>query len=163
MRQQSIKVYVLKTDPEQYWFSKSEALAAGYKAKELERFDSRKEFERYRELLLLERAGEIRELICHPLFRLSDKFTTSYSPDFTYLRQTEEDNNRIRLLSMPRYLLRDDRVWEQIAEDVKGVSRKKTAKGFVPCHLLRREHQHIFERFQERYPQYSFELYPPLY
>lgn len=60
-------------------------------------FDSKKEAARYQKLVLLERANEIRNLICHPIFMLQAGFkdnmgskhrSITYSADFQYY-----DNN----------------------------------------------------------------------
>ena len=57
-------------------------------------FDSTKEFNRYYELKLLQRAGRIRELEVHPKFELQPKFrdnsgvahrAITYSGDFAYI------------------------------------------------------------------------------
>ena len=55
-------------------------------------FDSQKEYVRYQELKLLQKAGEIIDIAVHPEFILLDKFTyrgqviqgIKYSPDFMY-------------------------------------------------------------------------------
>lgn len=180
MRQQSRKIYVLKTDYTQVYFSKALAIAAGHKRKELERFDSLQEFDRFKELVRLQEKGAIRKLECHPKFNISPRFPTTYSPDFTYERLHKWDTN-LRLweiLSVSIKVATQEEMdkaslnaiaahqhplyWVSVAEDVKGVTTKKTAKGKVKTHLLRREHKHIFERFQESHPKYHFELYPPL-
>lgn len=58
------------------------------------RFDSQAEMRRWNELVLLERAGAIRELRFHPRFRLTEPFTTAggervgaitYEADFGYV------------------------------------------------------------------------------
>jgi hypothetical protein len=58
------------------------------------RFDSLAEARRYRELKLLEKAGEIRYLLVHPRYAILDKFTDSagrkhraivYEADFSYV------------------------------------------------------------------------------
>ena len=57
-------------------------------------FDSKKEAARYRELQLLEKAGEITELVVHPKFQLQPAFKDwhgitireiTYSADFGYI------------------------------------------------------------------------------
>jgi hypothetical protein len=71
------------------------------------RFDSQAEGRRYRELKLLQRAGKISDLVCHPTFRLTVKgvLVCKYEGDF-------------------QYRLRDDRTGElgpEVIEDCKGV------------------------------------------
>lgn len=166
MRQSSLKVYVLKTNPEMVWSSRQSAELDGFKLKDLERFDSNTEYQRYCELLLLLRAGEIRDLVCHPKFTLSERFKLHYSPDFTYLRRFDMDRytgtTPEKLLQYPEFAFVDNQLWERVAEDVKGVSRKKLTKGYAPVHLLHEKHTYIHAWFQELYPKYKFELYPPL-
>lgn len=50
------------------------------------RFDSQKEFQRYLDLVVLERAGEIRNLFVHPKYEFWHNGIKigSYKPDFTY-------------------------------------------------------------------------------
>ena len=49
-------------------------------------FDSRKEFRRYGELRLMERAGEIMDLVFHPRYSLdyNGHHITTYEADFSY-------------------------------------------------------------------------------
>ncbi len=76
------------------------------------RFDSRAEARRYSELKLLEMAGEISDLKCHPQFELQPKFKHNgetiraicYTADFSYME--------------------DGRL---IVEDVKSTATKTTA------------------------------------
>lgn len=80
------------------------------------RFDSKKEAERYDELMLMLRAGEIRKLKLQADFTLQEAFTTEdgeriqairYRADFTYERPTKPDcTGRI--------------YWIPVVEDVKG-------------------------------------------
>lgn len=81
-------------------------------------FDSKKEAERYAELLILQRAGSIVDLKIHPKFTLLEKFTDmdgikeraiTYSPDFTY---------------------HDEEACRWVAEDVKAFD-KKTQKFLI--------------------------------
>ena len=61
--------------------------AYGYK------FDSEKEYFRYRQLLLVESAGEIKDIVVHPKYILQESFIyqgkkiqpITYSPDFQYI------------------------------------------------------------------------------
>lgn len=75
------------------------------------KFDSQKEFQRYLDLVLLERAGKIRSLTCQRTFDLSvNKIKIcDYRCDFEYFE------------------LRDDGVWEWIVEDVKSPASKTRA------------------------------------
>jgi len=85
------------------------------------RFDSKREAERYDELMLLERAGKIRCLKLQPEFTLQEAFkdkTTGervpaihYRADFSYKRCTEPDCN-------------GEFYWIPVVEDVKGVRTK---------------------------------------
>lgn len=83
------------------------------------RFDSKKEAERYDELMLLLRAGKIRKLKLQPEFTLQEAFTTEdgeriqavrYRADFAYERPTKPDCTGTVY-------------WIPVVEDVKG---KKT-------------------------------------
>jgi hypothetical protein len=73
-------------------------------------FDSKREAERYQELLLLERSGQIKELQTHPLFTLINGFEyrgkqerpIKYEGDFQYYENGE-----------------------LVVEDVKGVRTKE--------------------------------------
>lgn len=82
-------------------------------------FDSKKEAGRYQELLLLEQAGEIKELRLQSEFTLQEAFTTpqgervraiKYRADFSYCRRIKEGS---------------DTRWERVVEDVKGVRTKE--------------------------------------
>ena len=50
------------------------------------RFDSLKEMRRFKELKLLENAGEIKALVVHPIYRLdiNDEHICKYIADFNY-------------------------------------------------------------------------------
>ena len=82
-------------------------------------FDSAKEAARYGELLLMLRAGAIKELRLQPEFTLQEAFTTPegekiramrYRADFSYLRRVKEG---------------PDIRWESVIEDVKGYRTKE--------------------------------------
>lgn len=84
-------------------------------------FDSRKEAERYDQLLLLLRAGKIADLKLQPEFTLQEAFTTldgekvraiRYRADFSYKRCTAPDCNGTVY-------------WLPVVEDVKGVRTKE--------------------------------------
>ena len=90
-----------------------------YGAKKAQRgpitFDSQKEAARYDQLVLLERAGEIRGLRLQPEFTLQEAFTTPsgekirairYRADFAYEQKIVEGI---------------DTRWAPVVEDVKGV------------------------------------------
>src|SRR5689334_8746475 len=51
------------------------------------KFDSQKESQHYQELLIRERAGEIRDLVRQPKFKLivNNKLITTYTADFQYV------------------------------------------------------------------------------
>lgn len=83
------------------------------------RFDSKKEARRYDELMLMLKAGEIRELKLQHDMTLQEAYTTPegerirairYRADFTYLRKTVDPWGH------PRWLL--------TVEDVKGQKRR---------------------------------------
>lgn len=84
-------------------------------------FDSQAERARYGELLLLQRAGAISELVVHPRYVLLDKTTTErvtvYVADFEYLDGTK-----------------------QIVEDVKGV---ETALWRLKMAMFRRRYPRV--------------------
>lgn len=87
------------------------------------RFDSKKEAERYEELMLLLRAGKIRKLKLQADYTLQEAYTTEsgeriqairYRADFSYERPTKPD---------PYGTI----YWIPVVEDVKGV-RTETYK-----------------------------------
>lgn len=102
-------------------------------------YDSKKEFMRHKELLLLQRAGKISELKTQVPMVVAEEFTDKdgkkhraivYRADFTYTRDGKE-----------------------IVEDVKGLDKKtgkyQTTEGFrIKWKLL-----------QAKYPEKIFELY----
>ncbi len=84
------------------------------------RFDSRKEARRYDELMLLLRAGKIRDLKLQPQFTLQESYitlegervrATRYQADFSYKRPTEPDIN-------------GQVYWVTVVEDVKSRGTK---------------------------------------
>lgn len=89
------------------------------------RFDSKAEAKRYGELKLLERAGEIRDLTCHPSYPIAGK--ACYVADFAYI-----EGGR------------------QIAEDVKGGQATKTPTFRLKAKLFRERHPDIELRIVER-------------
>lgn len=81
-------------------------------------FDSQKEAARYDALMLLQAAGEIKDLRLQPEFTLQEAFTTPdgervravrYRADFSYRRRVKEGV---------------DTRWERVVEDVKGFRTK---------------------------------------
>ena len=81
-------------------------------------FDSQKEADRYLELMLLQKAGQIDRLKLQPEFTLQEAFTTplgervraiKYRADFFYRRRVKEG---------------PDTRWEPVVEDVKGFRTK---------------------------------------
>lgn len=72
------------------------------------KFDSKREAERYRELKLLERGKEIRNLVLQPRFLLQDKFVDKH----------EKTHRKIEYVADFLYIDKDDNA---IVEDVKGV------------------------------------------
>lgn len=69
-------------------YANKKTIFAGHK------FDSKKEASRYQELLLLERSGQIKDLVLQPKFLLQDSFTDlkgkkhlpiNYIADFRYI------------------------------------------------------------------------------
>lgn len=91
-----------------------------YKAQKTKRgkltFDSKKEAERYDALMLLQKAGEIRNLKLQVRYCLQEAYTTfegervksiDYVADFVYERRTAPDNY-------------GQRYWLPVVEDVKG-------------------------------------------
>lgn len=83
-------------------------MASKYKSRKVEvdgiTFHSAKEAKRYGELKLLEKAGEIRELVLQPRFPLdvAGVKVATYVADFKYLERDEDD------------------LWQLVVEDVKG-------------------------------------------
>ena len=96
------------------------------------RFDSQKEARRYDELMLLLKAGKIRNLKLQPQFTLQESYITPegervravrYVADFSYERATvdldhaERDDTGLFWKSIPT-------AWEQVVEDVKSKATK---------------------------------------
>lgn len=81
------------------------------------RFDSRKEAERYGQLVLMVRAGEIRDLEVHPRFPLvvHDQDCGAYVADFAYLTQhgerIVEDVKSAATRALPTYRLKRRLLW----------------------------------------------------
>lgn len=82
-------------------------------------FDSQKEADRYLELMLLQKAGQIDRLKLQPEFTLQDAFTTPdgekvkairYRADFTYRKKMRDGV---------------DTYWVSVVEDVKGYRTKE--------------------------------------
>ncbi|RHQ83856.1 DUF1064 domain-containing protein [Butyricicoccus sp. AF22-28AC] len=104
----------------------------------LEKYDSLKEYSRYRELLLLQRSGDISELKRQDNIIIQESFVyngekiqaITYKADFSYIR----DGKRV-------------------IEDVKGYDEKReryrTTKDFVLKWKL----------LKHKYPDWCFELY----
>ncbi|MBR6738807.1 MAG: DUF1064 domain-containing protein, partial [Oscillospiraceae bacterium] len=78
-------------------------------------FDSKKEAERYDELMLLLRAGKIRKLKIQPQFTLQESYVTEegerirairYTADFSYERRTKLDADGVIF-------------WPKVVEDCK--------------------------------------------
>jgi hypothetical protein len=91
------------------------------------KFDSKKEAARYQELKLMERAGEIYDLVLQPAFAITVNGlkVCTYKADFRY-NQVRRDQTGMRMESL-----------DHIVEDVKGVKtdvyklKKKLVKA---CH-----------------------------
>lgn len=84
------------------------------------RFDSQKEARRYDELMLMLKAGEIKDLRLQPQFTLQEAYTTPkgdrvrairYQADFSYETRAFGD---------------DLDIWDLVVEDVKGGNATKT-------------------------------------
>lgn len=75
-------------------------------------FDSKRESERYSELRLLEKAGDIEELILQPLFELQ--------PDFKYKGQTIR-----KVTYRADFQYREKSTGLTVVEDVKGMETKE--------------------------------------
>lgn len=86
------------------------------------RFDSKKEAARYDELMVMLRAGAIRDLRLQQEFTLQEKYVTAtgelvrairYVADFTYERKTSQQS------FLPDGSLHSIVMWEKVVEDVK--------------------------------------------
>ena len=91
-------------------------------------FDSKAESRRYKELKLLESAGEIKSLQLQPKFELVEK--TKGERDVTYIAY-------FMYLEKPKEPLA---VWQVVAEDVKDV---KTKDYIIKRKLLKARYTHI--------------------
>lgn len=97
------------------------------------RFASGIEATRYGELRLLERAGDIKGLVCHPPFKVSigSLHFCTYTADFAYQQRTKL--KRFATASGPLYQ------WLPVVEEVKSkATRKETA------YRLRRKAAELF-------------------
>ena len=94
------------------------------------KFASMAEAKRYRELRLLERAGEIRTLIMQPSFVIQDAFTSNQGLRISAIRYVAD------------FEYFDNKTGETIVEDVKGV---KTDVFLIKMKM-----------FLKRYQQYKF-------
>ena len=88
-------------------------------------FDSLAEARRYSELKLLEKAGIVRRLSCHPVYRfvVGTIDVGGYEADFSY-----EERGAVRL---------DGIGWDTVVEDVKGVRTavyRLKKKLMLACH-----------------------------
>ena len=95
-------------------------------------FDSRKEAGRYDELILLLKAGTIRELRLQPQFTLKESYITA-----------EGDRSAaVRYMADFSYEERDgDGQWRMVVEDVKGPSTKKDKTYRMKVKMLRDIHR----------------------
>ena len=86
-------------------------------------FDSKKEFERYQELVLLEKAGEIIELQTQVLFGLyvNDQVICSYRADFVYWEQGEKVVEDCKGVKTPIY-----RIKCKLMKAIYGIEIKET-------------------------------------
>ena len=86
-------------------------------------FDSKKEFERYQELILLEKAGEIIELQTQVLFGLyvNDQVICSYRADFVYWEQGEKVVEDCKGVKTPIY-----RIKCKLMKAIYGIEIKET-------------------------------------
>ena len=91
------------------------------------RFDSQKEARRYDELMLMLKAGEIRELKLQPQFTLQEAYTTPegnrvrairYQADFSYLGRDRKAEEEAEMLGFPC------KTWALVVEDVKSAVTK---------------------------------------
>jgi len=105
-------------------------------------FDSKKEANRYRELKLLEKAGEISNLKTQPVFVLQEAFDV---PVLSNTQKTKKSRQRsIKYVADFQYEERiGDTVWT-VVEDVKGM---KTQVFQIKKKL-----------FLKKYPQYLFRI-----
>ena len=97
------------------------------------RFDSKREAARYDELMLMLKAGKIRELKLQPQFTLQEAYTTPdgnriraiiYKADFSY----EEQITTHFVESRTNYHY-DDTSWQFVVEDVKSKATKTRVYG----------------------------------
>lgn len=102
------------------------------------RFDSRKEAQRYDELMLLLKAGKIRDLKLQPQFTLQESFVTPdgervrairYVADFSYERQGKPASCNVAGVT----------VWSKVVEDVKS-SATRTAQYKIKRKMFREKY-----------------------
>lgn len=97
-------------------------------------FDSKQEAFHYSQLILLQKAGEIRNLITHPRFPLQDSFKSDFQ------------KNKIRAINYVADFMYEDRYGKIHVEDVKGEGMiTQVAKVKIKLFLC-------------KYPQYAFEV-----
>ncbi len=94
-------------------------------------FDSKKEMKRYKELLLLEKAGDISDLILQPSFELQPSFQSQYGKKIRAINYVAD---------FQYYSVSSD-CW--VVEDVKGV---KTKEYLIKKKMFMYQYSHIIFR-----------------
>ena len=94
-------------------------------------FASKAEARRYEELLLLQQAGEIRDLEAHPQFMLQEKFTDTYGqthPSITYTADM-----RYRTTGQDHWVVEDVKGGTATATEAHRIRFKLAAKRYEDC------------------------------
>lgn len=139
MRQRSQHVWALRNGSAHY-FKKKNLLAShpNITKSEYYHFPSTSEFNRWQELLILQQAGEIKDLRVHPVYTLiagcDDSIT--WEADFEYIDEGD-----------------------LIAEDVKAVITRKGKQK----HLVQDAAKLKLRIFRITHPDYTLRLYPALW
>lgn len=178
MKQNSKASYILLSNPYERYDTIEAALEAHPDTEryDWERMDSQAELERLYELMIMQRAGLIRNLRVHPKFQLLGK-RRSYTPDFCYERRVainwdlapEEDSHYTDVEPFATWgkegvVMSVDaeigEVWVHWCEDVKGVGYDENEK---PYHVLRAVDHWKHDALRHEHPQWHFTLHPPLH
>jgi hypothetical protein len=95
-------------------------------------FDSQAEYRRYKELLLLQAAGEIKNLYVHPRYPLQPAFVDNDGTRYRSIHYTAD------------FLYRDIPTGRWVVEDVKSAATAKSEAFRLRWRLFRRMHRSVW-------------------
>ena len=101
-------------------------------------FDSIKESHRFAQLRLMERHGEIKSLVVHPVFEITvnGEKVCNFIPDFSYLVQARKVIPEGEVVN---YVREKGMLFERIVEDCKGFDKKTGWNSRTPVYLLKKK------------------------